>query len=122
MNQADPVVIANGVVFGFGNGEDATQATVDIGLAYNTGENRIARSTHAELHALDARTGEELWSSGDPDHLVQPLHQPVGRQRPRLHRHVRRHALRFGVDRPAADTMSRGIQSGGRKTDKRVTK
>jgi len=64
INQADPVVIANGVVFGFGNGEDATQATVDIGLAYNRAENRIAHSTHAELHAFDARTGEELWSSG----------------------------------------------------------
>ena len=64
INQADPVVIANGVVFGFGNGEDAAQASVDIGLAYNTAANRIARSTHAELHAFDARTGEELWSSG----------------------------------------------------------
>ena len=64
INQADAVVIANGVVFGFGNGEDAAQASVDIGLAYNTAANRIARSTHAELHAFDARTGEELWSSG----------------------------------------------------------
>jgi len=64
INQADPVVIANGVVFGFGNGEDATQASVDIGLAYNTAANRISHSTHAELHAFDARTGDELWSSG----------------------------------------------------------
>jgi outer membrane protein assembly factor BamB len=64
INQADAVVIANGVVFGFGNGEDAAQASVDIGLAYNKAENRIARSTHAELHAFDARTGQELWSSG----------------------------------------------------------
>ncbi len=32
MWQADPVVIANGVVFAYGNGEDATQATFDIGL------------------------------------------------------------------------------------------
>ena len=32
MHQADPPVIANGVVFGYGNGEDATQATADIGL------------------------------------------------------------------------------------------
>jgi outer membrane protein assembly factor BamB len=64
INQADAVVIANGVVFGFGNGEDAAQASVDIGLAYNKAANRIARSTHAELHAFDARTGQELWSSG----------------------------------------------------------
>jgi len=65
MWQADPVVIASGVVFGYGNGEDATQSTYDIGLAYNTAVNRIARSSHATLYALDARTGDELWSSGD---------------------------------------------------------
>lgn len=65
MWQADPVVIANGVVFAYGNGEDATQSTYDIGLAYNSSANRIARSGHATLYALDARTGQELWSSGD---------------------------------------------------------
>ncbi len=65
MVQADPAVIANGVVFGFGNGEDATQSTADIGLAYNKAANRIANSTHATLYALDGRTGAELWSSGD---------------------------------------------------------
>lgn len=65
VNQADTAVIANGVVFAFGNGVDAIQSTVDIGLAYNSSENRAKGSTHAELHAFDARTGEELWSSGD---------------------------------------------------------
>jgi hypothetical protein len=65
MKLGEPCVIANGVVFGYGSGEDATQATPDIGLAYNTSENRAKHSTHATLYALDARTGEELWSSGD---------------------------------------------------------
>lgn len=65
INQADPAIVANGVVFGFGNGADGTQSSVDIGLAYNSAANRAAHSTHAELHAFDARTGEELWSSGD---------------------------------------------------------
>jgi len=65
VNQADHAVIANGVVFAFGNGVDATQSTVDEGLSYNSWENRAKHSTHAELHAFDARTGEELWSSGD---------------------------------------------------------
>ena len=65
MWQADPVVIANGVVFAYGNGEDAAQASFDTGLAYNTSPNRIARSGHATLYALDALTGAELWSSGD---------------------------------------------------------
>src|SRR4029077_3164386 len=65
MWQADPVVIANGVVLAYGNGEDARQATFDIGLAYNRSANRIAQSSHATLYALDALTGAELWSSGD---------------------------------------------------------
>ena len=65
MHQADPAVIANGVVFGYGNGEDATQSTADIGLAYNTAANRAVHSSHATLYALDAKTGDELWSSGD---------------------------------------------------------
>ncbi len=64
INQADSVIIANGVVFGYGNGEDAAQSSADIGLAYNSAANRIKNSTHVELHAFDARTGEELWSSG----------------------------------------------------------
>lgn len=65
MVNADPVAIAGGVVFAYGNGEDTVQASVDIGLAYNRAANRIAASTHATLYALDARTGRELWSSGD---------------------------------------------------------
>jgi outer membrane protein assembly factor BamB len=65
MHQADPVVIANGVVFGYGNGEDAIQSTADIGLSYNSATNRIAHSSHATLYAFDAKTGDELWSSGD---------------------------------------------------------
>jgi outer membrane protein assembly factor BamB len=65
MFQADPVVIANGVVFAYGNGEDAAQATYDRGLPYNTSANRVANSGRATLYALDAHNGDELWSSGD---------------------------------------------------------
>ena len=54
MHLGDPCVIANGVVFGYGSGEDTTQATPDIGLAYNTSANRARHSTHATLYALDA--------------------------------------------------------------------
>lgn len=63
MNRAEPPVIANGIVFAFGNGEDTHQAMFDVGLT-NTAEERIAGSSHAVLYALDARTGKELWSSG----------------------------------------------------------
>jgi outer membrane protein assembly factor BamB len=64
MNRAEPPVIANGVVFAYGNGEDTDQAYRDIGLD-DTAQRRIPGSTHAVLYALDALTGRELWSSGD---------------------------------------------------------
>ncbi len=65
MDRGEPPVIANGVVFAYGSGEDTDQAAYDIGLAYNRQENRIKNSTKAVLYALDAQTGKELWNSGD---------------------------------------------------------
>jgi outer membrane protein assembly factor BamB len=64
MNRAEPPVIANGVIFAYGNGEDTDQAYPDVGLA-DTADRRIPGSTRAILYALDAQTGKELWSSGD---------------------------------------------------------
>jgi hypothetical protein len=64
MNRAEPPVIANGIVFAYGSGENTEQAYPDVGLD-DTPERRIPASTHAVLYALDARTGKELWSSGD---------------------------------------------------------
>ena len=64
MNRAEPPVIANGVVFAYGNGEDTDQAYADVGLD-DVASKRIPGSTHAVLYALDAQTGKELWSSGD---------------------------------------------------------
>ncbi len=64
MNRAEPPVIANGIVFAYGNGEDTDQAYPDTGLE-DTADRRIPGSTHAVLYALDALTGKELWSSGD---------------------------------------------------------
>jgi outer membrane protein assembly factor BamB len=66
MNRAEPPVIANGVIFAYGSGEDTDQAAFDIGLAYNhDAANRIRNSKKAVLYALDALTGKELWNSGD---------------------------------------------------------
>lgn len=64
MNRAEPPVVANGVVFAYGSGENTEQAYPDIGLD-DVAERRIPASTHAVLYALDAQTGKELWSSGD---------------------------------------------------------
>ena len=66
MDQAEPPVVAgHGVVFAYGSGENTAQADTALGLGFNTAVNRVARSTHATLYALDAHTGKELWSSGD---------------------------------------------------------
>jgi outer membrane protein assembly factor BamB len=64
MNQAEPPLIANGMIFAYGSGENTSQAFPDVGLDFRM-ERRIPLSTHATLYALDARTGQELWSSGD---------------------------------------------------------
>ncbi len=64
MDQAEPPLIANGVVYSYGNGENTRQAYADKGL-YDFSPERIKNSTHATLYALDAETGKELYSSGD---------------------------------------------------------
>jgi outer membrane protein assembly factor BamB len=64
MNRAEPPVVANGVVFAYGNGENTEQAYPERGL-YDYSPERIKNSTHAVLYALDAQTGKELYSSGN---------------------------------------------------------
>jgi hypothetical protein len=64
MHRGEPPIIANGVVFGYGSGEETRQAWPDQGL-HMTSELRASKSGHAEIFALDATTGKELWNSGD---------------------------------------------------------
>jgi len=64
MNQAEPPLIANGLIFAYGSGENTSQAYPDVGLDFRM-ERRVPLSTNAVLYALDANTGDELWSSGD---------------------------------------------------------
>jgi outer membrane protein assembly factor BamB len=64
MDQAEPPIIANGVMYAFGSGENTRQAYPDKGLA-DFSPLRIAASKHAVLYALDADTGKELYNSGD---------------------------------------------------------
>lgn len=64
MNQAEPPLIANGMVFAYGSGENTAQAFPDVGLDFRM-ERRIPLSTHATLYVLDADNGKELWSSGN---------------------------------------------------------
>lgn len=62
LNQGEPPLIANGVLYAYGSGENTAQAFPDVGLDFRM-ERRIPKSTHVILYALDARTGKELWSS-----------------------------------------------------------
>ena len=64
MYMAEPPVVANGIVFGYGSGESTTQRWAEPGHVGGA-EGRIQESTHAILYALDGQTGQELWSSGD---------------------------------------------------------
>ena len=64
MYMAEPPVIANGIVFGYGSGESTTQRWAEPGHVGGA-QGRILESTHAILYALDGQTGDELWSSGD---------------------------------------------------------
>ena len=64
MDHGEPPVVANGVVYAYGSGEDTTQAYADRGLN-DSSPLRIKASTHATLFALDAETGKTLYSSGD---------------------------------------------------------
>ena len=75
MDLAEETVIANGIVFAYAAGEDATQVVPDAawnekgGPSYGGGLSsgpvrRIPGSRKAALYALDGLTGKELWSSG----------------------------------------------------------
>lgn len=57
----DPVAIANGVVFALETGENADQKGE---YAMKTAGQRLTNVKNAVLHALDARTGKELYNSG----------------------------------------------------------
>src|SRR4029079_8619398 len=72
MDLAEETVIANGVVFAYAAGEDATQVVQDVawnepggtkyggGLSSGPGR-RVPGSRKAALYALDGQTGKELW-------------------------------------------------------------
>jgi hypothetical protein len=75
IDMAEEAIIANGIVFVYGAGEDSTQTVQDtawnepepgrLGGGLSSGApRRIPGSRRAELVALDGLTGKELWSSG----------------------------------------------------------
>ena len=64
MHRGEPNIIANGMVFSYGSGENSQQSWTDIGLNFDSS----IRASHGEpavIYILDAETGKELWNSGD---------------------------------------------------------
>lgn len=59
----EPPVIANGLVFSLGSGEDTRQIAPD-GHTFSAKERRERTKGHAVLYGFDAATGQELYSSG----------------------------------------------------------
>jgi hypothetical protein len=57
----DPVAIANGVVFVLETGENPDQRGE---WRTKSAGQRLTNTEHAVLHALDARTGKDLYNSG----------------------------------------------------------
>ena len=55
-NLPDPVIVANGIVFGLSTGENAVQRGGEV--------QRLTNVRPAVLKALDAWTGKELFNSG----------------------------------------------------------
>ncbi len=55
MNRAEPPVVANGVVFGYGSGEDTTQTWTTGGKRVDPTAGRIAHSTHAVVLRAQCR-------------------------------------------------------------------
>jgi outer membrane protein assembly factor BamB len=75
IDMAEEAIVANGIVFVYGAGEDSTQTVQDTawnepdpsrlgGGLDSSSKRRIPGSRRAELVALDGLTGKELWSSG----------------------------------------------------------
>jgi outer membrane protein assembly factor BamB len=76
MDLAEHAIVANGIVFTYASGEDASQTLLDRpwdapaggrmgGGLDSSAARRIPNSRRATIYALDALTGKELWNSGD---------------------------------------------------------
>ena len=83
MKRGEPVIVANGMVFGYGSGEETKQAWPDIGLQFDS-TIRAAKGTHATIYVLDAQTGKELWSSGNEIHQWNHFSGVTVCERPRV--------------------------------------
>ena len=116
MDLAEETVIANGIVFAYAAGEDASQVMPDKawdepgGPVYGGGlssgpARRIPTSRRAALYALDGQTGKELWSSGNQIESWNHFSGLDRRERTRVYRDLRRYPLLLR-HRPLAEVRS----------------
>ena len=92
MKRGEPVIVANGMVFGYGSGEETKQSWPDIGLKFDSIDPRGEVDTRDALRARRPdRQGAVL--ERRTDHLVQSFLRADRRERPRLYRDLRRHAV-----------------------------
>lgn len=64
MSAPEPPIVANGVVYSLSSGEN-TQSIHESGRILTSAERASTPSGRATLYAFDAKTGQELFSSGD---------------------------------------------------------
>ena len=100
MYMADPPVVANGVVYAYGSGESTTQRWPEPG---HTGGSAGPHPGIDPRRAVCARRTDRQGTVVErrSDHVLESLQRSDGRQRPRLHRHVRRHAVLLRRRQPA---------------------
>ena len=89
MKRGEPVIIANGMVFGYGSGEETKQSLPDIGLQFDS---TIRAAKGDARDALRARRADRQGAVVErrPDPPVQSFLRRDRGQRPGVPRHLRR--------------------------------
>ena len=106
MDMAEEVIVANGVVFAYGSGEDTTQTLPDLawdepdGPWVGGGAQSLCRAAHSQLAPRDdlrARRSDRTRAlvERESDHVLEPLERHDGRERARVPGDVRRHDVQL---------------------------
>ena len=117
MDMAEEVMVANGVVFAYGSGEDTTQTLPDLAWnepGWSMGRRRpqsVFRAAYSQLatrDALRARRSDRQRAvvQRESDHVLEPFQRHDGRQRARVPGDVRRHACTASGSRRRQESES----------------
>ena len=94
MDQAEPPVIANGVVYAYGSGENTAQAYADRGLAgFEPAAHQGVGLMRCCMRWMPRPARSCIRAA--TDHLLRALQRAVGGQRARVSRNLRQHAVLF---------------------------